>query len=162
MLASELAQELGVEAAVLSKRLKLLSEETGTKRVRTLDGQTIQWMRDVHHLVNTTSQITNRTAVQMVLGKYVEPVPAASVSMLDKRLHRLEEHQELLLEKVNLILTFLTNFDNSEGEAAVTSGASGEAPEFRLVPGNIETIMSTINPGGQEAQAASQMHDLPV
>ena len=159
MLASELAQELKVEAAVISKRLKLLFNENGLERVRILDAQTIEQMRDVDRLLKTTPGITSRTAVQMVLKKYVEPVPATSVMMLDERLHRLEEQQGLLLEKVDLILTRLASIDTPEEESAATPVVPSEAPKFRFLPEDVEEVMANINPEGREAKFLSQMND---
>lgn len=91
MWASELAEELGIEQSVLSKRLAVYRAEVGQERSKSIDGQTADHQREMHRLLATKDAKTAREAVLRVLGKWTPPVGATEAGQMLKRLEQLEE-----------------------------------------------------------------------
>jgi hypothetical protein len=104
MLASELATELGIEQSLMAKRMQLYYSETGEARPRSHSSQAVNQVRQAHQLLTDGTARTYRTALEMVLGKHVEPLPPASVVRIEQRLAQLETVQHETLDKVNRIL----------------------------------------------------------
>lgn len=90
MLASELAQELGVDPSVITKRLTAYRAETGRDKTRLLDGQTAEHMREVHQLLQAQVATTTREAVQRALGTWKGPLSAGEAHQLFGRIEQLE------------------------------------------------------------------------
>ncbi|GAA5514947.1 hypothetical protein Dcar01_03711 [Deinococcus carri] len=107
MLASELAAELQVDPSVISKHLNVYFGELGQERQRYLSDQTADQVRQAHQLLETGGAKSFRTAVQMVLGMYSEPVPPESARLIEQRLARLEDIQQQTLGQVNQMLRYL-------------------------------------------------------
>lgn len=107
MLASELAQEMEIDPSLMSKRLGIYFGELGKERTRLLDGQVVGHMRHAHELLETGQSRTFKTAVQMILGTYVEAVPPESVRLLESRLAQIENVQAQTLDSVNRILQLI-------------------------------------------------------
>lgn len=107
MLASELALEMGVDPSVISKRLGIYFEETGSQRERHLSAQTVDVMGRAHQLLESGRARNFKQSLQMVLGTYAEPLPPESVRVLERRLEHLESVQTATLDKVTRILQHL-------------------------------------------------------
>lgn len=107
MLASELAVELGVEPSVLSKHLSVYFTELGEERQRHLSETTVTDVREAHRLAKAGKAKSFKTAIQMVVGTYNEPVPSESVRQIAQRLAQLEEIQQQTLHKVEQVLRYL-------------------------------------------------------
>lgn len=90
MWASELAEELGIEQSVLSKRLAVYRAEVGQERSKSIDGQTAEHQREMHRLLATKDAKTAREAVLRVLGKWTPPVGASEAGQLLLRLEQVE------------------------------------------------------------------------
>jgi hypothetical protein len=104
MLASELAEELKIDPSVMSKRLGVYFQETGQEKTRILSEQAANHLRSAHELLTTSRSHNFKTAVQMVIGTFTEPVPPESVRLLERRLENLETMQAQTLETVKRIL----------------------------------------------------------
>lgn len=124
MLASELAAELQVDAGVMSRRLALYFTEAKQERKRYLSEQTVSVVRQAHRLYEDGDAKSFKTALQMVIGTYSEPVPPESARLIEQRLSQLEDMQEQTLQKVDRVLRYL--------ETAM--GQSVEDGGFRTTP----------------------------
>jgi hypothetical protein len=107
MIASELAEKFGIEPSVLSKRLGLYYQESGKDRERYLSEETVDGMQQVQELLVTGQAKSFKNAVQMVLGKYAEPIPPESTRLIQQQLSALQEGQQQALTKLAQILTIM-------------------------------------------------------
>ena len=136
MIASELALELGIEAATLSKRLKLYLGETGEERSKVLSELTTQHMQEVDRLIRSNQAANTRTAVHMVLGKYVEAAPPSSVKKIENLLTQLMEGQHALHLKLDRVLT--AKSEQTSTPVALSPLSMGSTVEMDQIFASIE------------------------
>lgn len=120
MLASELAQELGIDPSLMSKRLGVYYWEAGKDRPRLVDAQTAGHVRHAHALFESGQARSFRDAVQMALGTFVEAIPPESVRELESRLTQIESVQREILDTVTRILRHI--------ESAIVPQSAGDTP----------------------------------
>lgn len=123
MLASELAQELGIDPSIISKRLKTYFKEIGEEKPRHLDKRAVGDMQQAHELLAAKKARSFNEALQMVVGTFVEPLPPESVRLIESRLVQLEHVQAEMLKKVDLILQYM---EASLARRAAQGGAQGQ------------------------------------
>ena len=138
MIASELALELGIEAGILSKRLKLYFGELGEERPRTLSELAVGHMREVDGLLKGNRATTTRAAVQMVLGKYVEAVPPSSVLKMERYLVQLLEGQQALHLKLDCLF---------DGRLPSSDGTTVSPAVPVVAPGEVDRLFDDLQAG---------------
>ncbi|ANE42677.1 hypothetical protein [Deinococcus puniceus] len=106
MLASELALEVEIDPSVMSKRIGTYFLETGRRKERHLSALSVAQLRQAHELLDGGQARSFRTAVQMVIGTYADPVPPESTKQLLQRLDELQTTHQELMEKVQRILEY--------------------------------------------------------
>ena len=145
MIASELALELGIEAGILSKRLKQYFGELGEEKPRSLSEGTVLHMREVDRLLKTNQATNTRVAVQMVLGKHIEAAPPSSVQRIEHYLIQLMEGQKALNMKLDqLFIAHPDLLDGTPIQSAVPVVAPSEVDAlFKTLteqPVNIDSL----------------------
>ncbi|GGL93166.1 hypothetical protein GCM10010840_34000 [Deinococcus aerolatus] len=144
MIRSELADELGVPPASVSKWLQYYSGLTGRPIETRLDSQTVADMQRARELTQEQPGMPFREALKRVLGQYTEPVPPASVielmgrlDTLDQALARVEQcqgelqaNQEAMTVKLELIAKYLrSHFTRRSGtDGPAESVLAGNEP----------------------------------
>lgn len=118
MLGSELAQELGIDPTVLSKRLGVYHEEAQTERTRMLTGETVEEMREAHKLLAGKKAKNFREAVLIVLGEYEPPMDADQTRQVVKRLDAIEARLEHLTETVNWMAEYMRERKGKQDQTA--------------------------------------------
>lgn len=118
MLASELAEQLGVDPSAMTRRLGLYYAESGTRKQRMLDATTVEAMRQVQQLLDDNQARTAREAVQRVVGTWVAPVPATSAQEILQQLEAIEAKQSMLVEQVGEIHAYLAVRMNRNGNVS--------------------------------------------
>jgi hypothetical protein len=135
MLASELARELQIDASIVSKRLTAYYAEAETPREQYLTDQTIAHMRSAHQLVITKPDMTFKTAIRQVLGKFTAPMSGDSAYELHGRMLALEQQQMALGDKMDKISEYLRQLlFKREGQHHSGNGRTDGAatPDTRL------------------------------
>lgn len=133
MLASELAQELGIEPSVMTKRIGAYFLEKGVSRERHLSEKTVENLREAHALFDKGEARSFKDAVQLVLGTYLEPVPPESARLIMNQLEALTRSQADLLQKLDQVMSYFeTSIDEKpEPHAGQSDGDfSNLAPEI--------------------------------
>ncbi|MEF2277024.1 hypothetical protein V3W47_01860 [Deinococcus sp. YIM 134068] len=115
MLASELAEELGVDPSVITKRLTAYRAETGQEKTRLLDAQTAEHMREVHRLLQTQTATTTREAVQRALGRWVGPLSTGEAHQLSRRIEQVDTRLQQIGQMVGEIHDIVTTRQRQRG-----------------------------------------------
>lgn len=103
MLPSELARDMMMDQAAMSKLLKRYFLESGTQREPTLSPEVVSHVREVQRLLATGAAATIPQAVQIVLGTYVAPIPTASARAVLQSLAELRTGVDEALDRLKRI-----------------------------------------------------------
>lgn len=115
MLASELAEELGVDPSVITKRLTAYRAETGQEKTRLVDARTAEHMREVHRLLQTQTATTTREAVQRALGRWVGPLSTGEAHQLSRRIEQVDTRLQQIGQMVGEIHDIVTTRQRQRG-----------------------------------------------
>lgn len=98
MLPSELARELSIDQASMSKILTRYYRELGQDRPPYLTAQTVDHLRAVHELVMSGRANNTPTAIKMVLGRYVAPILPESAARLHQSVEALDHRLATVID----------------------------------------------------------------
>ena len=117
MLISEICRLLDWEPSTASKRIRMYYQEAGVEK----DGSPYHDRSVVEHLEQADKLFKGgqaksfRTALQMVLDKYVEALPSDTVKLIDRRLAALEQGQHELSGQLTSIHSHVEQFSMASG-----------------------------------------------
>lgn len=130
MLKSELAQELNLDASVMSKKCKDYFAAAGKPDERHLSSETVKDLREAAALLHNNTARTWKDAIARVLGQYAPPVTSEGAREIIQRLDQLETSVTQISEQVAWIAGYLRERADRQGAqrgaGQATAGAAAE------------------------------------